>query len=126
MDKPYAVLWDFAYGSTKNLTWCRSNSSLGPVAVPVSVEGNLDPPYALVSTRRGAEIILSAVPTDDDQYFIPMVCMFKEAFLEECRSQRTIGLQFLTHLNAQGTSEQEVTIRERDEVEDAIYDGLGF
>lgn len=118
------MLWDFAYGTKENLTWCRSNSTLGPVAVPVPVEGDFEPPFALVSTRKGAEIILTTIPTDNDFYYVPLVCMFNKAFLDECRSQRTLGLQFLTQLNAIGSTKEDVEIRERDEIESAIYNGI--
>jgi hypothetical protein len=118
------VLWDFAYGTKENLTWCGSNSSLGPVTVPVPVEGNFEPPFALVSIKDGDKIILRAVATDDDAYHVPSVCMFNEAYLDDCRSQRTGGLKSLIHLTASGTSEESFYAKEMDDIDLAIYESF--
>jgi hypothetical protein len=118
------VLWDFAYGTKENVTWCRSNSSLGAVAVPVAVEGDFEAPFALVSIKEGDKIILRAVATDDDSYFVPSVCMFNEAYLEECRTQRTVGLKTLIHLTPTGSFEEHFEAKQMDDVEKTTYESF--
>ena len=119
--RPDAILWDYAYGTKENLTWCRSNSSLGPVAVPVLVEGNFEPPFALISIKKGDnQITLQAVPTDDTKLRVPVVCICDDAYLEECRFKPYIGSEVI-RCTASGYEKESVRFARDDEI-DAIYD----
>jgi len=98
--EPYAILWDMAFGTKTNLTWCCGNSSQGPQPVPVLVEGNFTEPFVLVSVREGSKISLRAIPAADDYFAIPLLCVFDENFLEVCRSGKKSGLWDLIFWNA--------------------------
>jgi hypothetical protein len=115
-----AVLWDHAYGTKENLTWCRTGNPLGPVAVPVPVEGDLDPPFVLVSVQKGDQIILRAVASDDaEEYRVPFLCMHDEEYLNRCR-KGALGSISVVYLNASGAKEINEEYNMFDDLEDAI------
>jgi len=102
-NRPYAILWDIAYGDKNSLTWCCGNSSKGPQPVPVPVEGNFAEPFMLVSVKQNGKYLLKAVSVNDNRYDIPVICMFDQKFLDECRSEVKFGLKNIFHWNATGT-----------------------
>jgi len=88
---PYAILWDMAFGTKTNLTWCCENSPQGSRPVPVPVEGNFTEPFVLISVKEGGKISLRAISAIDDFYAFPLICGFDEQFLHECRSGKKPG-----------------------------------
>jgi len=100
--EPYAILWDMAFGTKNNLTWCCGNSTQGPQPVPVPVEGNFTEPFVLISVKEGGKISLRAISAIDDLYAFPLICVFDETFLDDCRSGKKTGLKSLFFWNATG------------------------